>query len=52
MNHLRTNLAESPGIWDEKSKISKLANGEWEVLYAPHLYRLQQVCLKQNGILF
>ena len=40
---IQSNPTDAPGVWDSEEKTSRLANGEWRVLYAPHMYVLQQV---------
>ena len=39
----RYNPTPSPGDERYEKKIGKLASGQWQVLYAPHMYVLQQV---------
>lgn len=42
---IASNPTEAPGRWDSEEKTARLANGQWRVLYAPHMYILQQVCI-------
>jgi hypothetical protein len=39
----RYNPTTSPGDERYQQKTGKLASGQWQVLYAPHMYVLQQV---------
>jgi len=38
-----SNPTPNPGEWNSQDKTSQLADGQWEVLYAPHMFILQKV---------
>jgi hypothetical protein len=40
---IASNPTAAPGRWDSEEKTARLANGQWRVLYAPHMFVLQQV---------
>ena len=43
------NPTDAPGVWDSPEKTRRLADGEWHVLYAPHMFRLQTLLATEFG---
>mgnify|MGYP001251607761 CR=1 FL=1 len=43
------NPTTAPGVWDSPEKTRRLADGEWHVLYAPHMFRLQTLLATEFG---